>query len=248
MADDDNQGTETEPTAEEIAAAEAVLARRGKGTAKPPAGSGKETDDTDEGEEEDDLSAEAEAGASDTVPRSEMVKAIKARQAAKAKLRENQKELAELRQKNETEGEAKVREATEKAAAAERNKYKPALVKTGATAALLAAKPKKGKAGIPRLIKLMDLDEIEVDDDLDLIGVEEEVARLQEEFPELFGDDSATETDDEEEKEKKPATTRRRAPGSAAKDGAGKKPPAPKKLSTSEIIMKKLKGEDVPAQ
>lgn len=247
MADDDNQGTETEPTAEEIAAAEAVLARRGKGVTKPPAG--KETDDTDEGEEEDELSAEAEAGASDTVPRSEMIKAIKARQAAKTKLRESQRALADLQRKNETEDDTKVREATEKAAKAERDKYKPALVKTGATAALLAAKPKRGKDGIPRLIKLMDLDEIEVNDDLELEGIEEEVERLQAEFPELFGEeptkDDKDETDDDEDKKK---TTRRRAPSSRQQDGAGKKPPATKKLSTSEIIMKKLKGEDVPAQ
>lgn len=243
----ENDDTVTEPTAEEIAAAEAVLARRGSGTAKPPAG--KETDDdTDEGEEEDELNAEAEAGTSDTVPRSEMVKAIKARQAAKAKLRESNKALADLQRKNETEGDAKIREATEKAAAAERNKYKPALVKTGATAALLAAKPKKGKDGIARLIKLMDLDEIEVNDDLELEGVEEEVERLQAEFPELFGEEPAkSAAGDDDEDEKKPAT-RRRAPSSRSQDGAGKKPPAGKKLTTSEIIMKKLKGEDVPAQ
>lgn len=239
---DENENTEGEPTAEEIAAAEAVLARRGTGTTKPPAG--KKDDDTDEGEEEDDLNAEAEAGASDTVPRSEMVKAIKARQAAKTKLREAQQQLAELARKNETEGETKVREATEKAAAAERNKYKPALVMTGARAALLAAKPKKGKDGIPRLIKLMDLDEIEVGDDLELIGVEDEVERLQAEFPELFGEE--TPAGDKDDEEKPPA--RRRAPSSKSQDGAGKKPPAGKKLTTSEIIMRKLKGEDVPAQ
>lgn len=243
MADDDKT---TEPTAEEIAAAEAVLARRGN---KPADDTGKKDDETDEGEEEDDLTAEAEAGVSDTVPRSEMVKAIKARQAAKKKLREVQAEAAALARKNETEGETKTREAVEKAAAAERNKYKPALVKTGATAALLAAKPKKGKEGIARLIKLMDLDEIEVNDDLELEGVEEEVERLQTEFPELFGEEpTKNEKDDEKDDEDDKKTTRRRAPGSRQQDGAGKKPPAGKKLTTSEIIMRKLKGEDVPAQ
>lgn len=244
MADDDKT---TEPTAEEIAAAEAVLARRGN---KPADDTSKNDDPSvDDGEEEDDLTAEAEAGASDTVPRAEMVKAIRARQAAKKKLRESQQALADLQRKNESEGDAKVREATEKAAAAERNKYKPALVKTGATAALLAAKPKKGKDGIARLIKLMDLDEIEVNDDLELEGVEEEVERLQAEFPELFGEEPAKEDkDDNDEKEDKKTTTRRRAPGSRQQDGAGKKPPAPRKMTTSEIIMAKLKGEDVPAQ
>jgi len=243
MADEKTETDETAaPTEVELEAARAVLARA---AAKPAGKKDEETDD--DAEEEDELTAEAEAGASDTVPRSEMVKAIKARQAAKAKLREVQAEAADLKRKNETEGEAAVREATEKAAKAERDKYKPALVKTGATAALLAAKPKKGKDGIARLIKLMDLDEIEVNDDLELEGVEEEVERLQTEFPELFGEESPKdETDDEEKDEKK--TTRRRAPGSRQQDGAGKKPPAAKKLTTDQIIMAKLKGEDIPPQ
>ncbi len=245
MADDDKT---TEPTAAEIAAAEAVLARRVKPTDDKD--TGKKDDETDEGEEEDDLTAEAEAGVSDTVPRAEMVKAIKARQAAKTKLREVQAAIAAERAKHETEGETAVREATEKAAKTERDKYKPALVMTGARAALLAANPKKGAAGIPRLIKMMDLDEIDVNDDLELEGVDEEVARLQEEFPELFGEEAAKpkDEDDKDEKETKPATTRRRVPSSRSQDGAGKKPPGGKKLSTSEIILKKLRGEDVPDQ
>lgn len=249
MADTDDtqaEGNEDAPTADELAAARAILARaQGK---TPPAANkpsdDKKDDDTPDDEEEDDLSAEAEAGASDTVPRSEMLKAIKARQKAKAALRESQQKLADLQRQNETEGEAKTREAAEKAAKAERDKYKPALVKTGATAALLAAKPKKGKEGIPRLIKLMDLDEIEVNDDLELEGVEEEVARLQEEFPELFGGDDETDTKEKDDKEET-KTTRRRAPSSRSQDGAGKKPPA-KKMSTSEIIMAKLRGDDIP--
>lgn len=237
MADEKTETDETTaPTEAELEAARAVLARADK----KPAGTEKPADEeTDDGEEEDELTAEAEAGASDTVPRSEMVKAIKARQAAKTKLRETQKQIAELQRKNETEGDAKIREATEKAAAAERNKYKPALVKTGATAALLAAKPKKGKDGIARLIKLMDLDEIEVNDDLELEGVEEEVERLQAEFPELFGEEPAKGEKDEEEE--KPATKRRTT--TRSQDGAGKKPPATKKRSTSELIMAQLKGE-----
>lgn len=198
------------------------------------------TTSTENDETEEELEAEVEAGASETVPRAEMLKAIRARQAAKKKARELQQKLDEMARQNETESETKAREAAEAVTKTLTQKYKPALIKTAAEAALLAAKPKKGKAGIPRLIKLMDLDEIEVTDDLELEGVEEEVTRLQEEFPELFGEEP---TGDDNE-DKKTTVPRQRRATSKSQDGAGKKP-AEKKLSTSEIILKKLKGEEV---
>src|SRR3546814_20844665 len=84
----------------------------------------------------------------------------------------------------------------------------------------------------------MDLDAIELDENNDLEGVEEEVMRLQEEYPELFNDGSeSVEKDDKEstdEDEDKPARRRPvRRPTSRSPDGAGKKP-APKNTSTSE--------------
>lgn len=226
------EGTENEET-EEDEEAERLLAAAVKK-------SGKSTDDDDDTDDED-AEAEADAGSSDTVPRSELLKAIKRRQAATKKLRELEATVAAERAKNETESEKAVREAQEKAIAAATSKYKPALVKAGATAALLAAGPKKGKDGIPRLLKLMDLDAIELDDNNDLEGVEEEVMRLQEEYPELFndGDEDTSKNDDEEVEPKK--TSRRRAT-SKSQDGAGKKP-APKKLSTSELILARMRGD-----
>jgi len=223
-------------------------------TTKPE---GTETDETEEEEtvttettEEEEVSAEAEveAGASDTVPRSEMVKAIKARQIAKAKLREKEAEIAALKAKNETESEKAVREAQEKTLKAATDKYKPALVKAGATAAILAAGPKKGKDGVARLLKLMDLDAIDLSEDNDLEGVEEEVMRLQEEYPELFTDGTEkVEKEEDEEEEEKPKTRRRqttsRTTTSRSADGAGKKP-APKKKTTAEMIMAKMRGEE----
>lgn len=222
------EGTESEESEDEEAErllAAAVKSKAGKSTA---------TDDDDE-EESDE--AEAEAGASDTVPRSEMLKAIKARQLAKKKLRELEEQVRQERAKNETESEKAIREAQEATLKAATDKYKPALVKAGATAAILAAGPKKGKDGVPRLLKLMDLDAIDLTEDNDLEGVEEEVMRLQEEYPELFNAGS-DETDEEEKEEKKP----RRRTTSRSADGAGKKPPATK-ISTSELILKKMRGE-----
>ena len=233
---DDHQPEGNESEEAEDEEAERLLADAVKGSSKK-----KTTADTDEDDESDE--AEAEAGASDTVPRSELLKAIKSRQATKAKLRELEAQLTQERSKNESESEKKIREAQEKTLKAATDKYKPALVKAGATAALLAAGPKKGKEGVPRLLKLMDLDAIDLTDDNDLEGVEEEVLRLQEEYPELFNDgsESAKKDDDEEEVESKKTTTRRRTT-SRSVDGAGKKP-AEKKLSTSELILKKMRGE-----
>lgn len=219
------EGTESEESEDEEA--ERLLAAAVKNK------SGKVEDDDEEESDE----AEAEAGASDTVPRSEMLKAIKARQLAKKKLRELEEQVRQERAKNETESEKAIREAQEATLKAATDKYKPALVKAGATAAILAAGPKKGRDGVPRLLKLMDLDAIDLTEENDLEGVEEEVMRLQEEYPELFNDGSeSVEKDDDEEKKPRRRTTSR------SQDGAGKKAPE-KKLSTSELILKKMRGE-----
>lgn len=222
------EGTESEESEDEEA--ERLLAAAVKSK------SGKTTTTDDDDEEESD-EAEAEAGASDTVPRSEMLKAIKARQLAKKKLRELEEQVRQERAKNETESEKAIREAQEATLKAATDKYKPALVKAGATAAILAAGPKKGRDGVPRLLKLMDLDAIDLTEDNDLEGVEEEVMRLQEEYPELFNDGSES-VEKEDDEEKKP----RRRTTSRSQDGAGKKAPE-KKLSTSELILKKMRGE-----
>lgn len=229
------EGTEADESEEDEDSTAQKLLDQARGK-KPAAGKKVEDEGLDEEEE-----AEVEAGISDTVSRAELVKAIKRRQAAAARAKKAEDELAELRRTNETESEKAVREAQDKITRDLTGKYKPALIKVTAEAALLAAKPKKGKEGLPRLIKLMDLDAIEVTDDLELDGVEEEVLRLQEEFPELFGEEPAK--DEKEEKEDK-TTTRRRVPSSRGQDGAGKKP-TPKKMSTSEIIMAKLRGDDI---
>lgn len=224
MADTDDtqrQPGETDADSEEDAEAERLLAdavgREVDDDGDPiPAGTGK-----------------------DTVSREELVKAVRGRQAAKQKARELQAEIAALKAQHETESEKAVREASEKATKALENKYKPALVKASATALLLAAQPKKGKDGIPRLLKLMNLDDIEVGENQEVEGVEEEVERLQADYPELFGGDEvkpeSTETDDE-----KPAPRRTT---SRNQDGAGNKRTPAKKVSTAELIMKKMRGE-----
>lgn len=233
------EGTESEESEEDDDSTAQKLLAQAQGK-KPAAKKGADDDESDLDDAEE---AEVEAGVSDTVSRAELVKAIKRRQAAATKARELQAQIDELKRTNETESEKAIREAQDKITRTLTGKYKPALIKVTAEAALLAANPKKGKEGLPRLIKLMDLDAIEVTDDLELEGVEEEVLRLQEEFPELFGEEQKKTAEDEEEDKpaRRPATRR---PTTRGQDGAGKKPPA-RKMSTSEIIMAKLRGDEI---
>lgn len=224
MADTDDtqrQPGETDADSEEDAEAERLLAEA----------VGREVDD-----DGDPIPA---GTGKDTVSREELVKAVRGRQAAKQKARELQAEIAALKAQHETDSEKAIREAMEKATKSMESRYKPALVKASATALLLAAQPKKGKDGIPRLLKLMNLDDIEVGENQEVEGVEEEVERLQADYPELFGDEApkqeSTETDDE-----KPPTRRTTSRG---QDGAGNKRAPAKKLTTGELIMKRMRGE-----
>lgn len=71
---------------------------------------------------------------------------------------------------------------SEKARAETEAKWKPRVIKQGAKAALAAAGAMKAE----RLFGLLDLDALDVDDDGDIEGLEDEVDRLKEDFPELF--------------------------------------------------------------
>ncbi|MER7814539.1 hypothetical protein [Streptomyces sp. NPDC096153] len=105
-----------------------------------------------------------------------------------------QRQLNELRDKyreQETESERAVREAEEKAEA----KYKPiavkkamraGLIEAGATAAIDPKDKDKVNARIARLMKLVDMDDLSVDDDGEVLGVEEQVDSLRADYPELF--------------------------------------------------------------
>jgi hypothetical protein len=154
----------------------------------------------------------------DLVSRAELRKAAKARDDAKKALRDLRAEVADLKRAGEDETARATREAAEAAAAAAEKKYKPIVIKTTARAELVAAGVKSGKEA--RLIKLLDLDDIDIDDDGEVTGLTEQVDALKEEWPELFA-----------QPEEKPREQRR---GSRAADGADKKPPPKKELTPSE--------------
>ncbi|WP_406170326.1 phage scaffolding protein [Streptomyces canus] len=105
-----------------------------------------------------------------------------------------QRQLNELRDKykeQETEAEKAVREAEEKAEA----RYKPIAVRKAVRAALIEAgattsaegDKEKAEARIARLMKLVDVGDLSIDDDGEVLGVDEQIDALRADYPELFG-------------------------------------------------------------
>lgn len=220
MPDNDDTTTTAEPTTEEQedTEAEALLA---DSAADDEGDSGGDGDQQAGGDSGGETAPKAERK---TVDQAEFVKVVKERQAARKQLKDMQKQLDDLKRANEDENERAQREAAEKAAADIESKYKPIVVHTSAKAALVGAGVAEDKVG--RLIKLMDLEEIRIGDDNTVEGVTEQVAQLQEDYPELFAAP--------EPEKPKPRTAR-------AADGADK-PAAKPKPTTAELIAQGLRG------
>ena len=106
---------------------------------------------------------------------------------------EVQRQLNELRDKfkdQESEAEKAVREAEERAEArykpiAVRKAVRAALVEAGATAATEGDK-EKTEARLARLMKLVDVGDLSIDDDGEVLGVDEQIESLRADYPELF--------------------------------------------------------------
>lgn len=95
----------------------------------------------------------------------------------------HRKEADELKRKGETDSEAAVRTAREEASAEAEKAWKPRLVKSAARAALAEA----GLVGKPdRLLKLIDADAIEFDDEGDVTGLDAQIRDLKKDYPEMF--------------------------------------------------------------
>jgi len=89
------------------------------------------------------------------------------------------KELEEAARSNETDHEKALREAREQGEA----KFRTPLVRAAARAALKEA----GLNGATeRGMRLLDLEALSVDDDGDVVGLDGEIARMKEEYPEFF--------------------------------------------------------------
>lgn len=112
-----------------------------------------------------------------------------------------------------------------------RGAYVPIVIRHAATAALRDAgfefpEDKDARAAkLKRALKLMDTEDVEVDDDGDVIGLDDAIDELKAEFPELFG--------------KGGARRQRKRPGNVS--GTGK--PTERKKSVTELQAEALFGK-----
>lgn len=89
------------------------------------------------------------------------------------------KELEQQARAGETEHEKELREAREQG----EKRFRTPLVKAAARVALSEA----GVAGpTDRVLRLVDMDALSVDDDGDIVGLDAEVERVKQEYPEFF--------------------------------------------------------------
>jgi len=145
-----------------------------------------EGDDDDGGEPEGDPPAPKAKSKTKQPPPAETdldrVKAAltKERQARK----QADKDLAALRRQHATAEERALLEAWETAATEREAQVKPPLLKALAAAELRAAGVQGN--GAQRLVGLLDLEQVDLDDDGAPVGLDEQISALKEEFPNLF--------------------------------------------------------------
>lgn len=152
-----------------------------------------ENDDTDDGDDGDKDGADKDKGKKYTPPSEEEWNRVRTTaQKRKEEKKTLQRELAEAKAKLNGDGkggkDGKPDEETatklkDDATKARDGYWKPLYVKQAAKAALLDA----GLQGKPeRLLKLLDMDEIEVDEDGDLDGLDDQIADLKKDYPDFF--------------------------------------------------------------
>jgi hypothetical protein len=141
-------------------------------------------------------------------------------------------ELAEAKNTKPAGGTADEEAAAQQAREAEERaeaKFKPIAIRASVKAALVEAGfTRPTKARISAMIGRMNMEEIELDEDDEVLGLEGEVDRLKEEFPELFPDPNPP----------APATP---APKKTPRVSTSNKPPVEQKpKTTGEAIAAKI--------
>lgn len=108
-------------------------------------------------------------------------------------LRKQVRTLTAAQTQNSGDGDDAVAKAREEAAADAVKHFKPIAVRAAAKAAFLENHLQNpNDKRINRLVRNLDMDEIEVDpDDGSIIGLDEQIAALVEEFAEMFGEPPA---------------------------------------------------------
>lgn len=136
-----------------------------------------ETDEPDNEPDEDD--EDEDAGKDADTLKAELKRT---REALKKSNAESKKRRLAAKVKPTEEVKKDVAETAEEAETRLAAKWKPKVIRQGAKAALSEA----GASNPARLVGLLDMDSLDIDDDGEVDGLEDEIDRLKDEFPELF--------------------------------------------------------------
>jgi hypothetical protein len=153
-------------------------------------------DGADDGDDEDDAGDDGDdpdAGKSPEDLRAE----LKALRASRAKLLREKRNLAKNGKKDDADGKDTftkddVEALREETQAAARAALMPAIIRSSSRAALESlgmAFPKdaeQAKAKLTRTLKLADIDDLELDDDGEVVGLEHALREVRRNYPELF--------------------------------------------------------------
>ncbi len=231
-ADDDDDGPEIDLTAADGKAAVA---------AKKPDILDDEPDEDDEPEDEpdkDDKTPAAKKPAEQTPAHSaeDFDRLEKALAAERALRKKREGMIAEFRKAERAAaagGDDAAAQQAREAADAAAAKYKPVAIRSAAKAALLEANfQNPTEERIKKMIKRLDVADIDVDDDGDIIGLEAQIESLVEDFPELFTAPTATTPT---------APAKVRPP----KISTANKPPAAREFATTgERLAAKITGDE----
>lgn len=194
-----------------------------------------DVDETEEEVEEDEEDSEGAEGDKDSAKnksedktKAEVAGLKKALRASRAEARQARKEAAaakaaaaQVDEKDKTEVE-QVKSAMT-AVETERDKFKDIAVRVTVAAALQEA---GAVVSTKRLLKMMDLSDVEFNSKGELEGLEDAIDELREDFPDGFKKE-----DDEED------STKRRPRARVGRVDAGTKTPAQKKMTTTQKMI-----------
>jgi hypothetical protein len=111
---------------------------------------------------------------------------------ANAQAAAHRREADELKRKSETDDEAKVRETREAVTAEVEKLWRPRYVNQAARTALTEA----GVIGpVDKVLKLIDVEQVEIDDDGTIEGLDVQVRDIKRDYPALFGKRSSARVD-----------------------------------------------------
>lgn len=180
---------------------------------------GTETEWTPPTREEWEASKAAQAKAA-----AEHAKTVASLKSASAESAQRKQALIAVKKQHETDAEKAQREAEEAA----HQRLKPALIPIAAKAALLEAEALPHRAAA--LARLIDAAVVDVSG-TDVVGLEAEVTRLKDEYPEFFRSDEVAAAEAPKVEKPKPAATQ-----------VGPRKPAATPLSPMEMLAAQIQG------